>query len=55
MKGHGAKSYKLCMIAKDRGDIDNIVCYVDADREHGSSKSLLDFIFFNIEFYSGWC
>lgn len=40
--GHGAKSFKLCMIAEDRGDIDNIVCYVDADREHGSGKSELE-------------
>ncbi|HNX28739.1 MAG TPA: DUF4276 family protein [Syntrophomonadaceae bacterium] len=37
--GHGAKSYKLCMIAEERKDIDNIICYVDADREHGSRKS----------------
>lgn len=40
--GHGAKSYKLCMIAAAQGDIDNIVCYVDADRVHGSGKSRLE-------------
>lgn len=40
--GYGAKSYKLCMIAADQGDIDNIVCYVDADRKHGSGKSRLE-------------
>lgn len=42
VRGHGVKSYKLCMIAEERGDIDNIICYVDADREHGSSKSVRD-------------
>lgn len=30
------------MIAADQGDIDNIVCYVDADRKHGSGKSRLE-------------
>jgi hypothetical protein len=40
--GHGAKAYQLCLIAADQGDIDNIVCYVDADREHGSGKSRLE-------------
>lgn len=42
VSGHGVKSYKLCLIAVDQGDIDNIVCYVDADREHGSGKSELE-------------
>lgn len=39
LSGHGVKSYQLCLIALEKGDIDNIVCYVDADREHGSRKS----------------
>ncbi len=37
--GHGVKSYKLCIIAEECKDIDNIICYVDADREQGSGKS----------------
>ena len=39
LKGHGLKAYQLCVIARELGDVDNIVCYVDADREQGSSKS----------------
>ena len=42
LKGHGVKAYQLCVIAKELGDIDNIVCYVDADRGQGSSKSVWD-------------
>jgi len=39
LKGHGVKAYQLCVIASEIGDINNIVCYVDADRDQGSSKS----------------
>ena len=39
LKGHGVKAYQLCVIARELGDIDNIVCYVDADRDQGSSTS----------------
>jgi len=42
LKGHGLKAYQLCVIASELGDIDNIVCYVDADRDPGSSKSARD-------------
>lgn len=42
LKGHGVKAYQLCVIARQLGDIDNIVCYVDADRDQGSSKSARD-------------
>ena len=42
VKGHGVKAFKLCIIASEQGDIDNIVCYVDADRNQGSSKSVND-------------
>lgn len=42
LEGHGVKAYQLCVIARELGDIDNIVCYVDADRDQGSSKSALD-------------
>lgn len=42
LKGHGVKAYQLCVIASELGDIDNIVCYVDADRDPGSSKSAQD-------------
>ncbi|SPF35236.1 conserved hypothetical protein [Candidatus Desulfosporosinus infrequens] len=42
LKGHAVKAYKLCVMANELGDIDNIVCYVDADRDQGSSKSARD-------------
>lgn len=38
VKGHGAKSFILSNIAKEKS-INYIICYVDADREHSADKS----------------
>lgn len=39
LKGHGVKAFKLCELAREMGNIDNIICYVDGDRETDSRKS----------------
>ncbi|MEA1961980.1 MAG: DUF4276 family protein [Bacillota bacterium] len=43
VQGHGVKAYKLCRIAEDRGAVDHIICYVDADRDAASTTSRRDF------------
>ncbi len=37
VQGHAAKSYKLSIIAKER-NINNIICYVDADKIPGKGR-----------------
>lgn len=39
LKGHGVKAFKLCEIARQKGNIDYIICYIDVDRDPGSRKS----------------
>jgi hypothetical protein len=41
LKGYGVKSFKLCEIARRRENINNIICYVDGDRDPGSRNSEL--------------